>query len=205
MSEKDENEAPFEAVEEKSETFGAETPVTGKTKMQAAWTAERNEADNSAKLASVSQGQIFEQIYQPWEGTLNPRWMRNWAILRHHILGIFKKGHRPWNIPTRLFIFFVILAAMTDAALALLFGMIGEPTLYDIWGVNRDNLYGHVMGFFPRNILYFNTFVEEVFTSEKPMDLINSAGSYLADIRGNRWARATGGGKGTNNFSSLFE
>ena len=44
---------------------------------------------------------------------------------------------------------------MTDAALALLFGMIGEPTLYDIWGVNRDNLYGHVMGFFPRNILYY--------------------------------------------------
>lgn len=57
----------------------------------------------------------------------------------------------------------------------------------------------------PRNILYFNTFVEEVFTSEKPMDVIASASSYLADIRGNRWARATGGGKGTNNFSSLFE
>ena len=60
--------------------------------------------------------------------------MRNWAILRHHILGIFKKGHRPWNIPTRLFIFFVVIASMTDVALALLFGMIGEPTLYDIWG-----------------------------------------------------------------------
>jgi|TARA_B100000941_G_scaffold44134_1_gene27128 hypothetical protein len=57
----------------------------------------------------------------------------------------------------------------------------------------------------PRNILYFNTFVEEVFTSEKPMDVIANASSYLADIRGNRWARATGGGKGTNNFSSLFE
>ena len=57
----------------------------------------------------------------------------------------------------------------------------------------------------PRNILYFNTLVEEVFTSEKPMDVISNASSYLADIRGNRWARATGGGKGTNNFSSLFE
>ena len=57
----------------------------------------------------------------------------------------------------------------------------------------------------PRNILYFNTLVEEVFTSEKPMDVIANASSYLADIRGNRWARATGGGKGTNNFSSLFE
>jgi len=70
-------------------------------------------------------------------------------------LGIFKKGHRPWNIPTKLFIFFVIIASMTDVAMALLFGMIGEPTLYGIWGVNRDNLYGHVMGFFPRNILYY--------------------------------------------------
>jgi hypothetical protein len=57
----------------------------------------------------------------------------------------------------------------------------------------------------PRNILYFNTLVEEVFTSEKPMEVINGASSFLADIRGTRWARATGGGKGTNNFSSLFE
>ena len=59
--------------------------------------------------------------------------------------------------------------------------------------------------FVPRNILYFNTLVEEVVTSEKPMEVINNASSFLADIRGNRWARATGGGKGTNNFSSLFE
>ena len=59
--------------------------------------------------------------------------------------------------------------------------------------------------FVPRNILYFNTLVEEVFTSEKPMEVISSSSSYLADIRGTRWQRATGGGKGKNNFSSLFE
>ena len=59
--------------------------------------------------------------------------------------------------------------------------------------------------FVPRNILYFNTFVEEVFTSEKPMEVISNASSFLADIRGTRWQRATGGGKGKNNFSSLFE
>jgi hypothetical protein len=59
--------------------------------------------------------------------------------------------------------------------------------------------------FVPRNILYFNTLVEEVFTSEKPMEVISSASSFLADIRGTRWQRATGGGKGKNNFSSLFE
>ena len=156
MSEEDISEnQPFEPVDSKVETYGAETPVTGQTKMQAAWSANSDGDATVAQVASAPQGQIFEQIYKPWEGTLNPRWMRNWAILRHHILGIFKKGHRPWNIPTRLFIFFVIIASMTDVALALLFGMIGEPTLYDIWGVNRDNLYGHVMGFFPRNILYY--------------------------------------------------
>jgi len=59
--------------------------------------------------------------------------------------------------------------------------------------------------FVPRNILYFNTLVKEVFASEKPMELIDSSRGFLADIRGTRWQRATGGGKGKNNFSSLFE
>ena len=59
--------------------------------------------------------------------------------------------------------------------------------------------------FVPRNILYFNTLVEQVFTSEKPMEVIDRASGFLSDIRGTRWARATGGGKGKNNFSSLFE
>ena len=59
--------------------------------------------------------------------------------------------------------------------------------------------------FVPRNILYFNTLVEDVFTSEKPFEVISDAKSFLADIRGTRWARHTGGGKGKNNFSSLFE
>ena len=99
MSEDDAaNDEPFEPVENKIETYGAEAPVTGQTKMQAAWSAESDDENTTAKVASSKQGQIFEQIYKPWEGTLNPRWMRNWAILRHHILGIFKKGHRPWNL-----------------------------------------------------------------------------------------------------------
>jgi len=59
--------------------------------------------------------------------------------------------------------------------------------------------------FVPRNILYFNTLVEELFESEKPMELLDSAASFLADNRGTRWQTSTGGGKGQNNFSSLFE
>ena len=43
---------------------------------------------------------------------------------------------------------------MTDAALALLFGMIGEPTLYDIWGKSRQFIRPR-NGFLPRNILYY--------------------------------------------------
>ena len=69
---------------------------------------------------------------------------------------------------------------------------------------NSDNT-DEFSDFVPRNILYFNTLVEQVFTSEKPMQVIDNATGFLADIRGTRWARATGGGKGKNNFSSLFE
>ena len=64
---------------------------------------------------------------------------------------------------------------------------------------------GELSEFVPKNILYFNQFVEKVFTSEKPMELIAANKSFLADIRGTRWQTSTGGGKGTNNFSSLFE
>ena len=80
-----------------------------------------------------------------------------------------------------------------------------KPTV-DGWYKTRasDNT-GELSDFVPRNILYFNTFVEQVFTSEKPMELINANKSFLADIRGTRWQTSTGGGKGTNNFSSLFE
>lgn len=148
------SEEPFEPVQSKNTTFDAQKPVTGQTKMQAAWSAESDE-DGSAQIATKGQGQIFEQVYQPWSGDLSPRWMRNWTILRHHILGIFKKGHRPWNLTTKLFILVVMIASMTDIAMVVLFGVLGDTYFYELWGVNRNNLYGHVLGFFPRNILYY--------------------------------------------------
>ena len=43
MAEDDASE-PFEPVESKDETFGAETPVTGQTKMQAAWSSNDDDA-----------------------------------------------------------------------------------------------------------------------------------------------------------------
>ena len=135
-------------------TIDASTPVTGQSRMDAAWGSESS--DQASVAQPVAQtGQVFEQVYVPWEGTLNPRWMRNWAIFRHHVLGIVRKGHRPWGVPTKLVLIFVLIASMTDVALTLLFAVIGEAGLYELWGVGRNNLYGHILGFFPRNMLYY--------------------------------------------------
>jgi len=132
----------------------ASTPVTGQSRMDAAWGSETDSVASVAR-PSLQTGQVFEQVYKPWNGTLNPRWMRNWAIFRHHLLGIFRKGHRPWGVPTKLFLIFVFIASMTDVALTLLFSILGEPSLYEIWGVSRNNLYAHVLGFLPRNMLFY--------------------------------------------------
>ena len=146
------------------ETLGSEdisftetTPVTGQGRMDAAWGSRDGDELATAQVATnnASVGYVFEQIYRPWNGTLNPRWMRNWSILRHHVLGIFRKGHRPWGWPTKLFMVLVFIASLGDVALTLLSSLIGSPELHSMWGVNRDNLYGHVLGFFPRNVLYY--------------------------------------------------
>ena len=135
-------------------TIDASTPVTGQSRMDVAWGSESSDVATVAKPVAQT-GQVFEQIYVPWQGELNPRWMRNWAIFRHHVLGIVRKGHRPWGVPTKLVLIFVLIASMTDVALTLLFAIVGEPGLYEAWGVGRNNLYGHILGFFPRNMLYY--------------------------------------------------
>jgi len=53
----------------------------------------------------------------------------------------------------------------------------------------------------PRNILYFDRFVEELFLSENPMQMIDDAKSMLAGMRGMRQR----GGNADNNFSNLFD
>ena len=80
----EEETTPVQSIE-----FGAEAPVTGQGRMEAAWGS--SEGDEDFTISEVAQpaatGHVFEQVYKPWKGTLNPRWMRNWAILRHHLLG----------------------------------------------------------------------------------------------------------------------
>ena len=98
------------------------------------------------------------------------------TILRHHILGIFKKGHRPWNLVTKLFVFFVIIASLTDVAMVVLFGVLGDSYFYDLWGVNRNNLYGHVLGFFPETFSiiqsWLHYWLEALSRKTEPMELV---------------------------------
>ena len=149
---------PVQSVEPETMPMAtADTPVTGQTRMETAWGSSEGDEDFS-EMASIGQsgsGEIFQQNYEPWRGELNPRWMRNWAILRHHVLGIVKKGHRPWGVPTKIFLVLVFFASLSDAGLTLLASLIGESEFHSMWGVNRDNLYGHVLGFFPRNVMYY--------------------------------------------------
>ncbi len=135
----------------------AEAPVTGKGRMDVAWGSDSgDEVDITDSAAQTAKGgEVFEQKYTSWDGTLNPRWMRNWAILRHHLLGIFKKGHRPWSMPTRIFLLIAFIGALSDAAFTLLSGLLGSAEFHTLFGVSRDNLYGHVLGFFPRNVLFY--------------------------------------------------
>ena len=44
-----------------------------------------DEATAVVAKAEASLGTIFNQSYRPWEGKLGPRWMRNYAIYRHHV------------------------------------------------------------------------------------------------------------------------
>ncbi|MDG1539153.1 MAG: ABC transporter permease subunit [Candidatus Poseidonia sp.] len=138
-------------------TNEAEAPVTGQGRMDVAWGSDSGDEIDAAQTgAQTAQGgEIFEQKYTSWNGTLNPRWMRNWSILRHHLLGIFKKGHRPWSMPTRIFILIAFIGSLTDAAFTLLSSLVGSAEFHSLFGVSRDNLYGHVLGFFPRNVLFY--------------------------------------------------
>ena len=154
-----EEETPTIPIRESKDepSYDANAPVKGQGRMDAAWGSSEGDEELSAQVSPSQDttGFVFEQVYQPWNGTLNPRWMRNWAILRHHVAGIFRKGHRPWSIPTRLFLVVVFIASLADVGLTLLSALIGSAELHSMWGVNRDNLYAHVLGFFPRNVLYF--------------------------------------------------
>lgn len=146
-----------------SEFLGEEgAGVEGQARLEAAYGSGDGDESYAAAVAggqkqqqAAQLGAIFKQSYRPWRGELNPRWARNWSILRHHLYGIVSKGHKPWGWPTRLILFSTLLASMSDLGLSFLGAAIGDEGMFRFFGVSRDNLYGHVLGFFPRNAICF--------------------------------------------------
>ena len=115
-----ENLADSESFENQS----ADTlePELGQTRMEVAYGAGDGDDDAKAVVArKASMGVLYEQIYRPWNGELGPRWVRNYAIFRHHVYGLFKgTGHRHYNPFVRLSILVIFLTSLTPIAMIFL-------------------------------------------------------------------------------------
>jgi|TARA_B110000967_G_scaffold119462_1_gene122145 ABC-type transport system involved in multi-copper enzyme maturation permease subunit len=129
-----------------------------KTRMEVAFGSGDGDEDMTAIVAKKESnlGTIFEQSYTPWDGELGPRWMRNYSIFRHHVYGLFtSKGHRYYHPFVRLTILVIFLASLTPIPMlflsSLLPGQDGD-FLSKMWGINRFNLWGQILGYFPRNL-----------------------------------------------------
>ena len=125
--------------------------------MEAAFGSGDGDEEATAGVAKseASLGQIFEQKYRPWNGILGPRWMRNYAIFRHHVYGVFtSKGHRQYHPMVRLLILIIFLASLTPIPMLFLSSFTGDQGGFfeKMWGINRYNLWGQVLGYFPRNL-----------------------------------------------------
>ena len=148
-------QVPAMASAAQSPELEASTPITGKSRIESAWGSNPEDMGVAIVSGGQSTGEIFKQEYTGWSGTLNPRWMRNWAIYRHHMLGLFKKGHRPWPLLVKIYLFVTLIGCIAPIFPLLLVSLTGEGELAALFTVNRDNLYSHVLAFFPRNILYY--------------------------------------------------
>ncbi len=154
---------PVAPVEEMTETttrdaefLGEEGGVVqGQSRMEVAFGSGDGDETATAQVAQVASeatgGTIFHQIYRPWRGQLNSRWVRNWAILRYHVYGLFSKGHKPWPIMTKLVIFGVLILSIGDLAMLALGSITGTEQIERLAGISRGNLYGHVLSFWFRN------------------------------------------------------
>ena len=133
----------------------------GQTRMEAAYGSDEGDEDLFAITAKreASIGAIFEQNYRPWDGDFGPRWVRNYAIFRHHVFGLFtSKGHRNYNPFIRLTILVIFIGAISPIAMLFfssLFGSGPDGFIDKMWGINRSNLWGQVLGYFPRNLCYW--------------------------------------------------
>jgi hypothetical protein len=56
----------------------------------------------------------------------------------------------------RLYLLVVLIGAAADVFPILLSSILGDgASIVSVFGVSRNSLYAHVLGFFPRNILYY--------------------------------------------------
>ena len=55
-------------------SFSEAAPVKGQGRMDAAWGSQDGDDSGTAQVSSntASVGYVFEQIYKPWNGSLNP-------------------------------------------------------------------------------------------------------------------------------------
>jgi ABC-type transport system involved in multi-copper enzyme maturation permease subunit len=129
--------------------------VTGRGRMEAAFGTGDGDEIATAQVAQVASdataGTIFHQVYRPWRGKLNSRWVRNWAILRYHIYGLFSKGHKPWPVMTKLVLFGVLITSLGDLLMLTVGAATGVEAIERLAGISRGNLYGHVLSFWFRN------------------------------------------------------
>ena len=56
----------------------------------------------SATVATAPKGQIFEQIYRPWNGSLGPRWVKLCNLQTSRVRHNFGSGHRRYHLFVRL-------------------------------------------------------------------------------------------------------
>ena len=130
-----------------------------KTRMEVAYGAGDGDDEARAVVASkeAELGSIFEQSYRPWDGELGPRWVRNYAIFRHHVYGLFRgTGHRHYHPMVKLTIFVILLFSLLPVLMLFLASLSSDGFMTDffsrMWGINRHNLWGQVLGYFPRNL-----------------------------------------------------
>ena len=161
----DEPSVPAEAISGGSESaesivpaVNSAEPSLGVTRMEAAFGSGDGDEDATAVVAqsgSIEGGTIFDQIYRPWRGNLGSRWVRNYAIYRHHVYGIISsKGHRHYHPFVRLALLAILISSMAALGFLLLASLIGDPYIMRGFGLNRVNIYTKILGFFPRNALF---------------------------------------------------
>ncbi len=162
----DEPSVPAEAISEGAESaesivpaVNSAEPSLGVTRMEAAFGSGDGDEDATAVVAqsgSIEGGTIFDQIYRPWRGNLGSRWVRNYAIYRHHVYGIISsKGHRHYHPFVRLALLAILISSMAALGFLLLASLIGDPYIMRGFGLNRVNIYTKILGFFPRNALFW--------------------------------------------------